>query len=175
MLKIMATGTLAGVGEYLSTSYRPDREYIDGVIVERNLGESDHSNLQTALAMFFFARQREWHLRAVVEQRVQVKPTRFRIPDVSVVLGRDPLPPILTSPPFLCIEVLSKDDTVDSVQDRVDDYLAFGVRHVWVINPRTRRAFVHTAEGSVEAKDGILRTQEPAWTIPLAEVFSSFE
>ena len=32
--------------EYLATSYRPDREYVDGAVVERNLGEHDHSRLQ---------------------------------------------------------------------------------------------------------------------------------
>lgn len=38
--------------EYLSTSYRPDREYVDGVGLERNLGERDHSALQSFLTVF---------------------------------------------------------------------------------------------------------------------------
>ena len=36
--------TLVSVEEYLNTSYDgADREYVDGRIVERNLGEKDHS------------------------------------------------------------------------------------------------------------------------------------
>ena len=37
----MPTATLTPVSEYLSTSYRPDREFIDGIISERNVGEWD--------------------------------------------------------------------------------------------------------------------------------------
>ena len=31
--------------KYLSASYRPDRELIDGRLIDRNVGEYDHSNL----------------------------------------------------------------------------------------------------------------------------------
>ena len=33
---------------YLRTSYHPDREYVDGRIVERNLGEKTHSSIQAS-------------------------------------------------------------------------------------------------------------------------------
>jgi Uma2 family endonuclease len=80
---------------------------------------------------------------------------------------------IFTRPPFICVEILSKDDRVDELQEKIDDYLAFGVRYVWVINPRTGRAYVHSAAGSQEAKDGVLTTQDPAITVPLAELFGA--
>jgi len=35
----MATSTQVSLGEYMSTSYRPDREYIDGELRERNVGK----------------------------------------------------------------------------------------------------------------------------------------
>jgi Uma2 family endonuclease len=54
------------------------------------------------------------------------------------------------------------------MQDRIDDYLTFGVRYVWILNPRTRRAFIYTADGMHEAKDGIPRTQNPDIEVPLA-------
>jgi hypothetical protein len=40
------------VQEYLATSFRPDRDYVDGQIQERNLGEQPHSLTQTNLASF---------------------------------------------------------------------------------------------------------------------------
>jgi Uma2 family endonuclease len=169
----MATGSLVSVEEYLSTSYRPDCEYIDGVILERNLGEDDHSSLQGALTAYFFNRRKQWNIRVRPEQRVQVRATRFRVPDVCVILAREPRVPIVTKPPFICIEILSKEDTFDSVQDRIDDYLAMGVTYVWVINPRSRRVFVHTTAGISEVKDGILRTENPELIVPLAEIFDS--
>ena len=82
---------------------------MDGEVVERNLGEWDHSRLQTRLLVYLATRYEKDGFIAVAEQRVQVKPTRFRIPDLCVVLG-DPGEQILTKPPFLCIEILSPED-----------------------------------------------------------------
>jgi Uma2 family endonuclease len=82
----------------------------------------------------------------VPEQRVQVKATRFRVPDISVLAGSAPAGPILVEPHFLCIEILSRNDRMEEMQERIDDYLSFGVRYVWLIHPRTRRAFVYTSE-----------------------------
>jgi Uma2 family endonuclease len=98
-----------------------------------------------------------------------VKPARFRIPDICVVAGAEPEEQIFTTPPLVCIEILSKDDRWSQVQERIDDYLAFGVRHVWVIDPRSRKAYEFTSEGMHEVKE--LRTQEPAISIPLPALF----
>jgi hypothetical protein len=37
--------------------------------------------------------------------------------------------------------------------------------------PADRRAWVHTSEGSREAKDGVLHTVDPDLAVPLAELF----
>ena len=165
----MSTAALISVAEYLGTSYRPDCEYVDGELLERNVGEWDHSRLQTLLSRYLVSREKEWGVLVVVEQRVQVKPTRFRIPDIAVVLAR-PSGGIVKEPPFLCVEILSPRDRVQEMQERIDDYLAFGVRYVWVIHPATRRAFVNTAEGVREAKDGVLRTDEPDICVRLDDI-----
>ena len=174
-MDMSSTTTLVPIAEYLSTSYRPDRDYVDGQVLERNLGERDHSELQGEILTYLNVRRRKLGIRAYPEQRVQVSPTRFRIPDICVVAGQAPAELILTSPPFLCIEVLSKDDRAGDTQERIDDFLAMGVRYVWVVNPRTRRGYVHTTEGSHEAKDGVLRTADPEITLPLPEIFQEIE
>jgi Uma2 family endonuclease len=156
------------LSEYLDTSYRPDREYIDGELRQRNVGESDHSRLQALLIGYLLNRETQWGIVVMPEQRVQVKPNRFRVPDITVVAGRLPGTPILHEPRFLCIEILSRGDSMEDMQERIDDYLTFGVRHVWVINPRTRRAFLYTSEGMKEAKDGFLRTLNPDIEVPIA-------
>ena len=56
------------------------------------------------------------------------------------------------------------------MQERIDDYLDFGVRYVWLINPRKRRAFIYTNEGVQEVKDGILHTSNPDIRVSLAEL-----
>ena len=166
----MSTGTVVTLSEYLATSYRPDCEYLDGELLERNVGEWDHSRLQMLLSHFLCGRERQWGILVVPEQRVQVKATRFRVPDISVLTGPRPKGGIITEPPFLCIEILSPSDRMKEMQERIDDYLAFGVRYVWLLHPGTRRAFVYTSEAMYEVKDGVLRTEDPAICVPLHEL-----
>ncbi len=163
--------TLVSVEEYLRTSFSDgDREYIDGTIVERNLGEKDHSRAQRELVYFFRNHQDTHGTHAFPEQRVQVKPTRFRVPDVCVYLDREPQEQVFRTPPFLVVEVLSKDDRPGDLQEKVRDYLEFGVAYVWVIDPRAHSAHVFTADGSSEVSDGVLRAAEPAIEIPLDDI-----
>ena len=157
--------------EYLRTNYDPDREYVDGEIVERNLGEKTPSAIQGNLIYYFRLHRDEWGVRAFPEQRVQVSPTRFRVPDVTVVKLSQEQGEIFTNPPHLCIEILSRDDTMDYIQQKVDDYLAFGVPYVWIISPRNRRGYVVTTEGMFEAKSGVLETKDPAISMPLTALF----
>jgi Uma2 family endonuclease len=136
------------------------------------VGEKDHSRTQRQLIRHFCAKEEEWNAFCFPEQRVQVAPRRFRIPDVCLVLSKEPDEQIFRDPPFLCVEILSRDDTLESTQVKINDYLNFSVPYVWVINPRTRRAWVYTKERIHEVTDGVLRTENPALTVPLAEVFA---
>jgi Uma2 family endonuclease len=171
----MPSRTLVSVDEYLHTNYDPDCDYVDGAIVERNVGELDHSDLQGEIVAYFRSRLRSRSIHAFPELRVQVAPRRFRIPDVSVVSGVKPSEQVLTTPPFIAIEILSKDDRMSDMQERIDDYLKFGVPYVWVINPRTHRAWVHTKDGSHEGNDGMLRTENPEIELPLPEIFQALK
>jgi Uma2 family endonuclease len=171
----MPSRTLVSVDEYLHTSYDPDCDYVDGAIVERNVGELDHSDLQGEIVAYFRSRLRSRSVHAFPELRVQVSPNRFRIPDVCVVAGDKPSERVLTKPPLIAIEILSKDDRMLDMQERIDDYLKFGVRYVWVINPRTKRTWAYTKDGSQEVKDGMLRTQDPEIELPLPEIFQALQ
>ena len=167
----MGAATLVSVEEYLSTSFSPDREYIDGRIVERNLGEKPHSTVQTNIILLLGSQRRQLGIKVYAEQRVQVKPTRFRIPDVTVVLASQSQGDIFTLPPHLCIEILSKDDTMEDMQEKIDDYLAFGVPYIWIVNPRSRKGYIVTTAGTVEAPSGILTTHSPDLQLPVAALF----
>ena len=169
----MAASTQISVDEYLKTTYRPDCDYVDGEVLERNLGERDHSRPQMRIGAYFFAREKEWRIVVMPEQRVQVKAHRFRIPDVCVVREDDPDEPIVHTPPLICIEILSKDDTFKSLTERLDDYLAMGVPNVWVIEPHTRRGYIYNSEGFLEAKDGVLRATNSEIAVPLASIFEA--
>jgi Uma2 family endonuclease len=59
---------------------------------------------------------------------------------------------------------------MDDTQERIDDYLAFRVPHVWIVNPRKLRGFHYSSDGMREAKDGILRTANPEIVVPVLEL-----
>jgi Uma2 family endonuclease len=91
------------------------------------------------------------------------------VPDVCVALGPEPDEQIFTTPPFLCIEILSPEDRIGRVQETIDDYLRFGVRYVWLIDPYQRRAWIYTQDEIREVRDGLLRTGDPEWIVPVTE------
>jgi hypothetical protein len=49
----MAARTLIPVEVYLTSVYRPDCDYVDGEVLERNLGERDHSYIRASLGAYF--------------------------------------------------------------------------------------------------------------------------
>jgi Uma2 family endonuclease len=168
----MGIPVLTSVDEYRRTVYRPDCDYVDGVVVERNVGERDHSIVQGALLAWMHARRRQLGIYVFPEQRVQVKATRFRVPDLCVTAGPKPDEQVFTKPPFLCVEILSPEDRTERVQERISDYLDLGVRFVWLISPEARKAWVYTPDRFYEVKDGKLRTEGPDIEVPLEEIFS---
>jgi Uma2 family endonuclease len=167
----MATSALIPLSEYLSTSYEPDCDYLDGRLEERNLGEQDHSDLQTRLAKLLGSDANEEYLWVNTELRVQVKPARFRVPDVCVRRADAPSEQVVHTPPLLCIEVLSPEDTVARTRAKVRDFLDMGVPAVWVIDPIARTATVCHGTIMVEQSSGELKVPETPITVALADIF----
>lgn len=171
----MKAAALVPVEEYLRTAYSPDCDYVDGEVQERNLGERDHSVFQREFLVYFHSRRKQWKVFVYPEQRVQVSERRFRIPDVCVYINQPPQGQIFRTPPFICIEVLSPEDRMSRVLERIDDYLKFGVAYVWLVDPSTRRAWVYTKSGTYEVVDGMLKTENPELIVPLAEIFAGID
>jgi Uma2 family endonuclease len=164
----MATSTLVPVSDYLATAYRPDCDYVDGQVQERNLGELDHSDLQRQLILLL-ANAKE--IRVNPELRVQVSANRFRVPDICVLSADAPREQVVRSAPLLCIEILSPEDTLSRMVERVHDFLNMGVRQVWIFDPRLRSAMVCEGSAMVEHTAGQLALPGTQVTVDLAEVF----
>jgi len=147
----MSSATQIPVSEYLETTFRPDREYVDGEVLERNVGKWEHARIQWLLALWFGRHEAEWHVIGSTEQRVQVAPNRIRVPDLVVVRpGRQP--DVLVDPPLLVIEILSPDDNYSGLQERCQDYRTMGVETVWIIDPKTRSGRMCLDSGWVAAE-----------------------
>jgi Uma2 family endonuclease len=162
---------MVSLEEYLATAYEPDCDYIDGHLEERNVGEWDHSCIQAKIAAFLISRYGSQGMRVATELRIRVTPDRVRLPDLCVFLT-DPKQRVPSTPPFLCIEILSPEDRMSRIEMRISDYLTMGVGTVWVIDPETRQAYTATAaDGLREVKSGILTTGSPYVEMSFAEIF----
>lgn len=166
----MAT-VLIPVSEYLSTSYSPDCDYVDGEVRERNMGELDHSDLQLRLLELLSNPANKVYFRTNPEIRIQVSPTRFRIPDVCLRRVSAPKEQIIRTPPLLCIEVLSPEDRMSRMREKVRDYLEMGVPEVWVVDPATRSVTVCAGATSVEHTTGELTIPETPVVLAIADIF----
>jgi Uma2 family endonuclease len=160
------SATLVSLEEYLNTDYSPDREYVDGAIVERNLGKRPHSGTQSNFDRHLANRYPDLYVWP--EQRLHTSPTRIRVPDVCVTL-EDPGIDIFEAPPFICIEVLSPEDRISRVLEKLDEYVTLGVPHNWVVDPWRRKAFTYTSGRLEEVRGTEIKAAEIS--IPLSEVF----
>jgi Uma2 family endonuclease len=167
----MAVTTQVSVDEYLRTSYDPDCEYVDGEVLDRNVGELDHALVQKAVLLHIAALEKKLGVFIIQEQRLQVSATHYRIPDLMILVGSKPKQQIITDPPLVCVEVVSPEDRMSRMHEKIADYLTFGVRYVWVLDPKTKQAYSYTSEGMRLIQDGVLRTSTPALEIPLGEIF----
>jgi Uma2 family endonuclease len=165
--------TLVSIEEYLSSSYEPDCDYVDGVLEERNLGEYDHGNLQAALVTYLRTRARKWSVRVVVEQRIRVSPTRVRVPDICVISRDREIEQVPTKPPLICIEVLSPEDRWPRVEKRIADFLAMGVERVWVFDPKTDEVFEYTRSGRRKVLEDLL--EAPPVSIRISELMAELD
>jgi len=173
----MATSTPVHVplDQYLRTTYRPDRDWINGETMERNMGEMPHASVQAFFTQLFRNNAAIWNVRVFPEQRIQTSVEHYRIADVCVVRRDALFEPVVRTPPLLCIEVLSRDDSMSDIQERVEDYLAMGVPTVWVIDPRRRRAYQATANGSLHPVPVELAIAETPIRVPLPDIFAELD
>ena len=165
----MSTLALVPIRDYLGHTTDPDSEYVDGYLVHRNVVEISHGDAQGRAYAFVLPNSRGYC--AGVEIRVQVRPNRFRVSDVVVVRGGCRLGRIITAPPEVAVEVLSPEDRASDLQDKIDDYIDFGVACVWVIDPDRQRAWIHTKAGGREALDRVLRNSAGDLEVPRSAVF----
>ena len=163
------------VEEYLSTVYEHDCEYVGGVIEERDLGEFEHAFLQGILAAIFNNQRADWAVICLPEQRVQTKTNHFRVPDVTILRAGSPRERILTHPPLLVIEIQSPEDTLRRTATKAQEYLEFGIEHVWVIDPAARVGYRGAASGLELARSGELAIPETPIRIVLAELFAELD
>ena len=114
-------------------------------------------------------------MRALPEQRIQTSAERYRIADICILRSSDPRDPVVRFAPLLCIKIVSKDDSLGELQERVNDYAGLGVKHIWAIDPWKRLGYVASTSGFQRPDDGILRIDGTPIEVSLAELFAELD
>ncbi len=141
-----AVSRIISVEEYLNTSYRPDRELVDGRLEEKPMTTMLHSYVQGLLSQWFLNHKKQWGILAMSEPRTRVQEERFRLPDVAVVLsGTKMRNAPMEKPPLIAIEIMSPEDAFTTLRRRASDFARMGTKHVWLIDPEDR--FVYIFDG----------------------------
>ena len=104
-----------------------------------------------------------------------------RNPDVAVVLRNTPRDHRGHRPPVLAFEVVSKRGEARDYQVKREEYLAFGLREYWIVDPLARRVTVLIRDGDAwiervfrgeQTAEGLVL---PGFLLPLAELWTEEE
>ena len=142
----MSTATLVSLGEYLTTTYNPDLEYADGVLIQRNVGTQLHSALQFAVAAYFGPLSKDYGIKGFTECRLRMPGVRYYLPDVMLVERPCARGKVVTDVPAVVIEIKSPDDRFDEILEKCLDYEFLGVPNIVVLDPDFRRQYVFSAQ-----------------------------
>jgi Uma2 family endonuclease len=158
-------------------------ELVDGQLVERKMGaESSEVGGNLFLRLAPFCREHDLGKVWPADNGFQCFPHdrgRVRKPDVSFV-KRGRLPGDISPkgwikiPPDLAVEVVSPNDLVEELEEKLDDYHKARVPLVWVIHPDQRRARVFRLDGPIVelGEDDELSGEDiiPGFRCPLREI-----
>jgi Uma2 family endonuclease len=163
------------VREYLSASWSPDREFVDGRIEERNLGEKEHSIIQRYLTVLFAIKRAEWGVEVFPELRTQIAARNFRVPDVLVVRAGETFERYVIRPPLIAIEILSPEDSLRAMQQKAAQYRRFGIENIWIVDPEPRLAYRYTSAGLEEVHTGELIVPDTPIRVVLSQMFAELD
>jgi Uma2 family endonuclease len=134
----LATTAPISLEQYLLTPFEPDAEYVGGEVQERNVGEYEHNTVQREILLWLHQHDKLWMTRTILGQRTRLSCGNVRIPDVSVWRRDVPIKPVFDQPQLIAIEVLSPEDRLSRVQEKIEDYRHFQVANIWMVDPIKR-------------------------------------
>jgi len=106
--------------------------------------------------------------------RIARQPDTVRAPDAAFVRSDrvTETAGFFEGPPDAAFEVTSPGDTYSEIEEKTLDWLRAGVKIVVIVDPRTKTARIHRADGATSVEDVIeIDDVIPGWRLPLAELF----
>jgi Uma2 family endonuclease len=113
--------------------------------------------------------------------KLRSNPDTVRAPDIAFISGHrvkevGDTTGYWPGAPDLAVEVLSPDDRVSEVEEKVSEWLTAGTKQVWVVSPKLRTVTVYCSPTDVSAlaeKDTLGGGDVvPGFEIPISEIFA---
>lgn len=92
----------------------------------------------------------------------------YLIPDVTVFYPTEPQQRYPDQPPYVAIEILSLDDKLTDVREKLEIYRTWGVPRVWLVDPHSRR--MYTCDAGLK-EVSTLELPELSLTLTAADIF----
>jgi Uma2 family endonuclease len=146
----MATQAAISVEEYLRSSYDYDPEYVRGEVVERPMPTKKHNKAGKRFLQIFQPLEAALGAFVIYEVRSRLDYDLVRLPDISLYLA-EPDGDVPTEPPLVAVEILSPDDRLSRLSQKLVEHLTWGVAHCWVADPESRR--LYTFDGHLQEVD----------------------
>lgn len=111
-------------------------------------------------------------------------PDTVRIPDVGFI-SKERLPKLpddgfIPMPPDIAVEVISRSEGAEDIRDKVDEYLEYGVKIIWLVYPRKLIVDIYTQQNPTNATyrlDAVLDGGDvmPGFKLSVKEIFEGIE
>jgi Uma2 family endonuclease len=168
-----------------SPDLHPDKEYevVAGQPEEKTMGGARHSGIEVRLIVRLASYVEAHQLGGIYgpDATFQIGENQ-RIPDVAFVAAtRFPVEGepegIWPMAPDLAVEIISPNDLYERVISKVEDYLAAGVRQVWLISPEHKTITIYSSPTHTtiltEADDLVSEELLPGYRCRIADLFRS--
>ena len=161
----------------------PDKEYeiVDGHPEEKEMGGARHGGVGVRLITRLGLHVETHRLGGVYGPDTTFRISQNeRLPDVAFIsasrIGPEGEPEgIWQIAPDLAVEIVSPNDLFERVISKVHEYLAAGVRQVWLISPEHRTVIIYhsTTQTTILSEDDYLVSEDilPGFRCSIAELF----
>ena len=139
-------------------------------------------SIKVAVSLTNYVEPRGWgQVVGEVGFRLTSDPDTVRVPDAAFVAGEripatDEPTGYWLGAPDLVVEVISPNDIYKDVEQKVAEWLGYGARLVFVVNPRRRTVAVHRPNEPVRTltEDDVLSGEDvvPGWSLPVRAFFT---
>jgi Uma2 family endonuclease len=87
------------------------------------------------------------------------------------VYHEEPEEQVFVTPPLLVVEILSPEDRMSRMQEKMEDYYGMSCRNVWILDPKRNKAYQYDGHAIVEVHSA-LTTDHPGLTLRVSQLFN---